>query len=401
MNDLCFVRIFAAKMPVNAENKPYIHRINAANMYIHQHKDWPKFTWDNEKLTGLLAEIRHRQGKVLGKMEALGFSIQAEATLENLTLEVLKSSEIEGENLNKQQVRSSIARRLGMEISGLVPSDRNVDGVVEMMLDATQSFSEPLTDERLYGWQAALFPTGRNGFHKITVGAWRTGNNGPMQVVSGVIGREKVHFEAPEASKLSKEMADFLEWFNTENHIDPVLKAAIAHLWFLTIHPFEDGNGRVARAIADMQLARADKTPERFYSMSAQIRIERNDYYTILEKTQKGSLDITEWLEWFLHCLGKSFHKIEGTLEQVNRKSNFWEALAHLDLNNRQRLLLNKLLEGFDGKLNTSKWAKIANCSTDTALRDIQDLIKKEVLVKEEAGGRSTSYVLNEIDNIM
>lgn len=365
-------------------------------MYIHERPNWPHFTWNSEKLLKLLAETRHRQGKMLGRMEALGFSVQSEASLENLTQEVVKSSEIEGENLDVDQVRSSIARRLGMDISGLVPADRHVEGVVEMMLDATQQFEQPLTDERLYGWQAALFPTGRSGIHKITVGAWRTGQNGPMQVVSGAIGKEKVHFEAPQASKLSNEMNAFLEWFNNEGELDPVLKSAIAHLWFVTIHPFEDGNGRIARAIADMQLARADKTPQRFYSMSAQIHIERNDYYNMLEQTQKGTLDITAWLEWFLGCLTSAFDKVEGTLKEVNRKTQFWDSVGSMEMNSRQRLMLNKLLDGFDGKLNTSKWAKIAKCSTDTALRDIQDLMDKGILVKEDAGGRSTSYVLSE-----
>lgn len=365
-------------------------------MYIHEHPNWPNFTWDSEKLAKLLAETRHKQGKMLGRMEILGFSIQSEASLENMTQEVVKSSEIEGENLDANQVRSSIARRLGMGINGLVDSDRNVDGIVEMMLDATQQFGQPLTDERLFGWQAALFPTGRNGIHKITVGAWRTGQNGPMRVVSGAIGREKVHFEAPEASDLPDEMNSFLEWFNKEDEQDPVLKAAIAHLWFVTIHPFEDGNGRIARAIADMQLTRADKTPHRFYSMSAQIRIERNEYYTMLEKTQKGSLNITAWLEWFLECLSRALDKVEGSLKDVNRKTNCWNNIGSMEINSRQRLILNKLFDGFDGKLNTSKWAKITKCSTDTALRDIQDLINKGVLVKENAGGRSTSYVLSE-----
>lgn len=365
-------------------------------MYIHEHPDWPHFTWNSERLTKLLAETRHRQGKMLGRMEALGFSVQSEASLENLTQEVVKSSEIEGENLDIEQVRSSIARRLGMDISGLVPSDRHVEGVVEMMLDATQHFEQPLTDERLYGWQAALFPTGRSSIHKITVGAWRTGQNGPMQVVSGAIGKEKVHFEAPQASRLSNEMNTFLEWFNNEADLDPVLKSAIAHLWFVTIHPFEDGNGRIARAIADMQLARADKTSQRFYSMSAQIRIERNDYYNMLEQTQKGTPDITAWLEWFLGCLIRAFDKIETTLKEANRKTQFWDAVGGMEINSRQRLMLNKLLDGFDGKLNTSKWANIAKCSTDTALRDVQDLMDKGVLVKEDAGGRSTSYVLSE-----
>ncbi len=365
-------------------------------MYIYEHPNWPNFTWNSERLSKLLAETRHRQGKLLGRMEASGFSIQSEASLENLTQDVVKSSEIEGENLDIDQVRSSIARRLGMDINGLVPSDRHVDGIVEMMLDATQRFEQALTEERLYSWQAALFPTGRSGMHKITVGAWRTGQNGPMQVVSGAIGREKVHFEAPEAPKLSNEMNAFLEWFNTKDDLDPILKSAIAHLWFVTIHPFEDGNGRIARAIADMLLARADKTPLRFYSMSAQIRIERNAYYNMLEKTQKASLDITEWLEWFLGCLSRAFDKVESTLKEVNRKTKFWDDAGGMEINNRQRLMLNRLLDGFDGKLNTSKWAKIAKCSTDTALRDVQDLIDKGILVKEDAGGRSTSYILSE-----
>ncbi|MCA6438431.1 MAG: Fic family protein [Chitinophagaceae bacterium] len=365
-------------------------------MYIHELHDWPKFIWNSEKLTSLLAEIRHKQGKMLGKMEALGFSIRSEASLDNLTLEVVKSSEIEGETLNADQVRSSIARRLGMEISGLIPSDRNIEGVVEMMLDATQQFDHPLTEERLCSWQAALFPTGRSGLRKITVGAWRTGDKGPMQVVSGPVGKEKIHFEAPGAQKLPNEMAVFIDWINNENVLDPVLKSAIAHLWFVTIHPFEDGNGRITRAITDVLLARADKTPQRFYSMSAQIRIERNQYYQMLEQTQKGSLDITQWLEWFLGCLGRSFDNVEATLQHVNRKTSFWDSIDANKINNRKRLMLNKILDGFEGKLNTSKWAKIAKCSTDTALRDIQDLIEKGILVKEEAGGRSTSYVLIE-----
>lgn len=363
-------------------------------MYIYEIPNWPKFAWNSEKLSNLLAEVRHRQGKILGKMETLGFSVRAEAALETLTQDVVKSSEIEGENLDIDQVRSSIARRLGMDIGGLVPADRNVEGVVEMMLDATQRFDKPLTEDRLQGWHAALFPTGRSGIYKITVGAWRTGQNGPMQVVSGAIGKEKVHFQAPDAPKLPAEMNAFLDWFNTEHSIDPVLKSGIAHLWFVTIHPFEDGNGRIARAIADLQLARADKTPQRFYSMSAQIRIERNDYYNTLEKIQKASLDITEWLEWFLGCLGRSLDKAESTLLEVNRKTEFWDHIGGMEINNRQRVLLNKLVDGFDGKLTSSKWAKIAKCSTDTALRDIQDLMDKGVLIKEDAGGRSTSYVL-------
>lgn len=396
VNPTIIHRIITANNHDDAENISYIHCIKAVNMYIHEDPNWPNFSWNSPKLANLLAEIRYRQGKMLGRMEALGFSVRAEATLDNLTLEVVKSSEIEGETLDTHQVRSSIARRLGMELSGLVPSDRHVDGVVDMMLDATQNFEKPLSEERLYGWQAALFPTGRSGLSKITVGAWRTGERGPMQVISGAFGKEKVHFEAPEASRLSHEMTAFLDWFNWEGDLDPVLKSAIAHLWFVTIHPFEDGNGRIARAIADMQLARADKTSQRFYSMSAQIRTERNDYYNILEQTQKGSLDITEWLAWFLICLGRSFDQVEDTLQQVHRKTKFWDAIGHMELNTRQQTMLNKLLDGFEGKLNTSKWAKMTKCSTDTALRDIQDLVAKQILVKEEAGGRSTSYVLNE-----
>lgn len=361
--------------------------------YIHQLAQWPKFDWKQESLSKLLLDVHRRQGKLVGYMDALGFSLRNEANLKTLTLDVLKSSEIEGEILDSNQVRSSIARRLGIEVVGLVPSDRNVDGVVEMMLDATQNFVQPLTDERLFSWQASLFPTGRSGMYKITVGAWRTSNE-PMQVVSGAIGREKVHFEAPDANLIDFEMIRFLDWFNNETYIDPILKAAIAHLWFVTIHPFEDGNGRVARAITDMQLARVDGSPQRFYSMSAQIRNERNNYYNLLEKTQKGTLDITEWLEWFLACLGNALTATEETLNSVLQKAKFWEKNRTINLNDRQRLLLNKLLDGFDGKLNTSKWAKIAKCSTDTALRDIQYLIENGILVKEDAGGRSTSYSL-------
>jgi Fic family protein len=378
--------IFAAE---HAGNSP---------MYIHERPEWPQFTWNSKKLATPLADIRYRQGKLLGRMEASGFSIREEAVLETLTLDVLKSSEIEGEVLDSDQVRSSIARRLGMEIAGVEVVDRNVEGIVEMMLDATQRYAQPLTDERLYGWQSSLFPTGRSGMHKITVGAWRTGQNGPMQVVSGAYGREKVHFQAPDAPRLPDEMAAFLEWFNGKQEIDPVLKSAIAHLWFVTIHPFEDGNGRIARAIADMQLSRADETSQRFYSMSAQIRVERNAYYTILENTQNGGLDITPWLEWFLECLGRSLDKVGVTLKGVHQKTKFWESIADVELNTRQKLMLNKLLDGFDGKLNNKKWATITKSSADTALRDINDLMKKGILIKDDAGGRSTSYLLREVE---
>jgi Fic family protein len=365
------------------------------SVYIHQLPGWPAFKWDPNKLNPILTDVRHQQGKLLGNMEKMGFGLQAEATLQTLTLDVLKSSEIEGELLDAEQVRSSIARRLGMDIAGLVPADRHVEGVVEMMLNATQQFNEPLTEERLFGWHASLFPTGRSGMHKIVVGAWRDNlPNDPMQVVSGAAGKEKVHFEAPAAELLSDEMKHFIQWFNDVTTIDVVIKAAIAHLWFVTIHPFDDGNGRIARAIADMQLARADGTAQRFYSMSAQIRKERNTYYTMLEKTQQGSLDITDWLEWFLQCISRALLASEEILSTVLQKANFWKNNATTIFNKRQVFLLNKLLDGFDGKLTSSKWAIITKSSQDTALRDIQDLIEKKVLVKQEAGGRSSSYVL-------
>ena len=363
--------------------------------YIYQQSDWPRFHWNHEKLFQVLTKLRHGQGRLLGRMEGLGFGLQAEAVLQTLTLDVLKSSEIEGEIMDADQVRSSIARRLGMDIAGLVPADRYTEGIVEMMLDATQQYNKPLTDERLFGWHAALFPVGRRGLHKIVVGAWRNNSkDDPMRVVSGTMGKEKVHYEAPDAIVLKNEMKKFFDWFNKEKANDPVLKAAIAHLWFVTIHPFEDGNGRIARAIADMQLARADGTAQRFYSMSAQIRKERNAYYNVLEKTQKGSLDITIWMEWFLGCLDRALAATDETLSIVLKKARFWERHAKTLFNNRQILLLNKLLDGFDGKLNSSKWAMIGKCSQDTALRDIRDLIDRNILIKESAGGRSTNYIL-------
>ncbi|RKR84214.1 Fic family protein [Mucilaginibacter gracilis] len=367
-------------------------------MYIHQLKNWPKFQWDEPAILPQLAAARHQQGRLLGKMEGIGFSLQEEATLQTLTQDVVKSSEIEGEILDAAQVRSSIARRLGMEIAGLTPSDRNVDGVVEMMLDATQSYQDPLSEDRLFGWHAALFPTGRSGMHKIAVGHWRNNSKeDPMQVVSGPMGREIVHYQAPDAELLASEMGRFIEWFNSNLSLDPVLKAGIAHLWFVTIHPFDDGNGRIARAIADMQLARADQTAQRFYSMSAQIRIERNRYYDMLEYTQKGTLDITEWLTWFLDCYGRALQSTDQTLAKVMAKARFWDNPATRAINERQRLMLNKLLESFEGKLTSSKWAKIAKCSQDTAGRDIQQLIKLGILAKEEGGGRNTSYTLREV----
>jgi len=365
--------------------------------YIHQLSDWPKFRWDREALAAPLADIRHRQGRLLGRMEGLGFSLQKEAELETLTLDVLKSSEIEGETLPPDQVRSSIARRLGLETGGTVAAERDVEGVVEMMLDATQNFSKPLSEERLFAWHATLFPTGRSGMRKIIVGAWRNDSDGPMQVVSGPVGKENVHYEAPVASLIEREIAAFLTWANdASDRTDTVLRAALAHLWFVTIHPFDDGNGRIARAIADRALARSEGSPQRFYSMSAQIRQERNEYYEILERTQKGTLDVTPWMEWFLGCLGRAFDGTETTLGSVLRKARFWEGHAQVAINERQRGILNRLLDGFDGTLTTTKWAKLAKCSHDTALRDIQDLIGHGILKKDEGGGRSTSYSLTE-----
>jgi Fic family protein len=365
--------------------------------YIHQLPEWPHFQWDSEALAARLAEIRHRQGRLLGRMEGLGFSLRQEAELESLTLEVIKSSEIEGEKLPADQVRSSIARRLGMDTVGTVAAERDVEGVVEMMLDATKNFAAPLTDDRLFGWHAALFPTGRSGMRKIIVGAWRDDAKGPMQVVSGPVGKEKVHYEAPAASLLDQEMSAFLAWANdASDKTDPVLRAALAHLWFVTIHPFDDGNGRIARAIADWALARSENSPQRFYSMSAQIRLERNDYYDILERTQKGSLDVTQWMEWFLACLGRAFDGTEVTLAAVLRKAQFWDKHATVPVNERQRDVINRLLDGFEGKLTTTKWAKLEKCSHDTALRDIQGLIDGGLLKKDAGGGRSTSYSLTE-----
>lgn len=330
-------------------------------------------------------------------MEALGFALRTEASLLTLTEDVVKSSEIEGERLDRDQVRSSIARRLGIDIGALTPAERDVEGVVEMMLDATQRYVEPLTAERLFGWHAALFPTGRSGMHRIIVGAWRDDRTGPMQVVSGPVGRERVHYEAPSADRLAREMGTFVDWFNHEVSLDPVLKAGVAHLWFVTIHPFDDGNGRIARAIADMALARSERSVQRFYSMSAQIRAEREGYYDILEATQKGELDVTRWLEWFLRCLGRAIDGAETTLATVMAKARFWEARAGQSFNERQRLVLNRLLDGFEGKLSSSKWAALAKCSQDTALRDIDDLVRRGVLARDAGGGRSTSYSLAEI----
>jgi len=363
-------------------------------MYIYQRPEWPCLTWNREQLAELLADVRHRQGRLLGRMEALGFPLRQEAVLQTLTSDVLKTSEIEGEKLDTEQVRSSIARRLGMDIGALHPVDRHVEGIVDMMLDATRRYDQKLTAERLFAWHAALFPTGRSGMTKIRTGAWRDDRTGPMEVVSGLVGKEHVHFQAPPAAQLDGEMRRFLAWFNGTADIDPVLKAGVAHLWFVTIHPFDDGNGRVARAIADMALARSENSPQRFYSMSAQIQHDRVAYYDILEKTQKGTVDITPWLEWFLDCLRRAIDGAEQLLGGVLAKAQFWQHMQGVMLNERQRLVLNRLLDGFDGHLTTSKYAKLTKCSQDTALRDILYLVDRGILVRNPKGGRSTSYAL-------
>ena len=363
-------------------------------MYIYQQAEWPNFIWNVEELSNLLAEVRNKQGRLIGKMEALGFNLQNEAFLETLTADILKTNEIEGIILNKAEVCSSVARRLGIDVGGLSPLNRYIEGIVDMMFDATNNFKKPLTKERLFDWHYALFPTGRSGMNKIIVGNWRDDSTGPMQVVSGAMGKEKIHYQAPPAKIIDNEMAVFLEWINSKENIDLVLKAGIAHLWFVTLHPFEDGNGRIARAIADMLLARSDGLPQRFYSMSSQIQKERKSYYKTLEKTQKGKLDITGWIHWFLKTLLKAIIHSEETLALVIRKHKFWNTYGAQIKNERQKKILNKLLEGFTGHLTTSKWAKMAKCSQDTALRDIQDLIDKGILVKSDSGGRSTKYEL-------
>jgi Fic family protein len=363
-------------------------------IYIYQQPEWPDFKWDSNSIILPLATVRHLQGKLVGKMEALGFKLRNEAVLETLTTEVIKTSEIEGQILDLDQVRSSIARRLGIEVSGLVQSDRNVDGIVEMMLDATQNYNKPMTTDRLFGWHSALFPSGRSGMDKIIVGNWRDDSTGPMQVVSGAMGKEKVHYQAPPAVDIKREMKTFLTWFNKKPEEDLILKSALAHLWFITIHPFENGNGRIARALSEILLTRSDDSPQRFYSMSAQIRSERKDYYDILEKIQRGNLNITEWLVWYLKCLNDALNSSDIILSKVLHKHKFWTKYASEVLNNRQILLINKLLDDFSGHLTTSKWAKIAKCSQDTALRDIQDLLNKNILQKNPSGGRSTSYLL-------
>jgi len=368
--------------------------------YIHERPGWPDFKWDSEALAGALAAVRHKQGRHIGKMETLGFDFRTEASLTALTVEVVKTSAIEGENLNPDEVRSSIARKLGLDVAGLPRPGREVEGVVEMMLDATRNFDTPLTAGRLFDWHAALFPTGRSGIGRITVGAWRTGEAGPMQVVSGPIGKERVHFEAPPAERIESEMESFLQWFNMRMALDPVLKAGIAHFWFVTLHPFEDGNGRIARAIAEMALSQADGTKERFYSMSSGIEAERREYYLQLESAQSGSLDITAWLAWFLACLDRTIEGADTVLASVLYKAKLWQRINPTPVNERQRKVINRMLDNFEWHLATSKYAKLAECSNDTALRDIRALLERGIIVKNPGGGRSTSYRLAEADQI-
>lgn len=362
--------------------------------YIYEKANWPNFTWKSDEFLNLLSETRNLQGRLLGRMESLGFDLRNEALLDTLTLDVLKSAEIEGAFFNPEQVRSSIAQRLGMEYAGSIAPDRNVDGMVEMMIDATHNCLKPLSVDRLFDWHAALFPMGRSGMFKITVADWRKDTTGAMQVVSGAAGKEKIHFQAPEAELIEKEIHRFLKWFNGKDNIDLVIKAAVAHLWFVTIHPFQDGNGRITRTLTDMLLARSDQSTQRFYSMSAQIKIERKQYYEMLEKTQKGDLDITEWIKWFLRCLINALKSTTKILTSVLFKADFWNKHSKTITNQRQKKLLNKLIDGFEGKLTSSKWAKMAKCSKDTAIRDINDLISKNILQKEAEGGRSTNYEL-------
>jgi len=363
-------------------------------VYIWALPDWPALTWDEAALEGLVGQVLRTQSKLLGRMEALGFDLRNEAQLRSLTQEVVKSSEIEGEHLDSDQVRSSIARRLHIDVAGLVASDAKVDGVVEMMLDATINYDKPLTARRLHAWHAALLCARRNSPQGIAIGKWRDDSLGPMQVVSGPMGRERVHFEAPLASRVEAEIARFLEWFNASDRTQWLIKAGIAHLWFVTIHPFDDGNGRMARAIADMALARSDQAPQRFYSMSKQIREERKGYYQMLERTQRGGTDVTDWQTWFLSCLGRALQDSEQSLALTLAKARFWERFASVALNKRQIKMLNLMLDGFDGKMTSSKWARIAKCSQDTAYRDILALIDQGAIEKAAGGGRSTSYLL-------
>ena len=364
-------------------------------LYVWQHKNWPQWQYNAESLMPLLAQVHQILGHVLGRMRDQGMCSQDQATLEALTSDVLKTSEIEGEHLDAETVRSSIARRLGVDVGAFMPADRHVDGVVEMILDATSLHAKPLTTERLLAWHAALFPTGRSGLSTIRVGTWRDDADGPMQVVSGPMQRRRVHYEAPPAHLLPAQITDFLMWYETHQAVDPLVKAGLAHLWFVTVHPFDDGNGRIARAIGDMALARADQSNQRFYSLSAQIQKERKDYYDLLEKTQRGNLDATEWLSWFLTCLLRALQEADQVITSVLVKANFWRQWAGTPLNERQIKMLNRMFDGFEGKLTNKKWAAICKCSSDTALRDINDLIARGMLHRTETAGRSTSYELH------
>jgi Fic family protein len=367
---------------------------DAANMaFIHENKGWPNFEWDAGEVALGLVRARHKQGLLLGRMRQLGFALQAEAAVEVLTSDVVQSSAIEGERLDQADVRSSIARRLGLPDGAARRANRDVEGVVEVMLDATRNALKPITERRLCGWHAALFPVGYSGTRPIAVGTWRPVEAGPMRVVSGPIGRERVHFEAPPAARVPRDMARFVAWSNAEDGVDPVLRAAVAHFWFVTIHPVEDGNGRLARALADLFLARADGCPERFYSMSTRIEAERKDYYRILERTQRGGLDITPWMNWFVGCLDRAIDQADSLTSGVLRKAAVWRRVHDgPPVNERQQRVVNTLLDGFAGSLTTSKYSRIARCSTDTALRDIGDLVERGVLIRNAAGGRSTSY---------
>ena len=362
--------------------------------WIYENGDWPNFRWDDTRLAPRLADTRHRQGKLLGRMQGLGFTLQQEASLNTLTTDVVKSSAIEGEQLNPEQVRSSLAQKLGIDVGGFTPTSRDVEGIVEIMIDATANYDKPLTAERLFNWHAALFPTGRSGLNRITVAAWRPKSAGPMQIVSGPMGRERVHYEAVPATDVDREMSSFLKWFEGVQNIDPVLKAGIVHYWFEAIHPFEDGNGRLGRALADMMLARADRSKDRYYSLSSQIEAERKDYYAQLERQSRGTMDLTQWLEWFLDCLGRALEAADETLSYVLYKAKLWDRIAQHKVNDRQRLVLNRMTDGFKGHMTTSKYAKIAKCSPDTALRDLKPLIDYEILIQNPGGGRSTSYRL-------
>ncbi len=364
-------------------------------LYIWQHPDWPRWRYDAQRLAALLAQVHRAQGQLTGRMHDLGLHLRDQAAVQVLTQDVLKTSEIEGEQLNADSVRSSVARRLGVDIGALAPTDRSVEGVVDMVLDATGHYAQPLTAKRLFGWHAALFPTGYSGLSKIRTGRWRNDTTGPIQVVSGPLGRQKVHFEAPPAQRIKADIAEFLRGFNAEPEGDAVIKAGLAHLWFVTLHPFDDGNGRIARAVGDMALARADQSATRFYSLSAQIQRERKAYYEQLERAQKATLDATDWLEWFLGCLLRALQSAETTLSAVMTKAHFWQHWVGTPFNARQHKVLNRLLDGFEGKLTNSKWAAIAKCSADTALRDINELVDRGVLVKSQAAGRSTCYELS------